>query len=418
MQRTGLMAFTCCCAVLLLGACGQQVEGKAERPEDGTNGEATEKEAAIAIPVEAALPGRSDISAYFETTARIEAETRVEVIPKGAGHCLEVRSDVGKEVKAGETLATLDTDELEAQIRQTRVNVSQQKTSLELAERLLAEGIGAPVERDNARFAFEQAQATLESQELQLRNQTLVSPIDGLVTERGIQPGMLVGSGMRAFTIVDPSSYVLPINLPERELTRLNAGQEAYVSIDSRPGEAYLARIRRINPSVDPVSGTIRVLLDFDDDARPYLREGAFARVKLVMETHVDALVVPKDAILEDNTRTYLMAVREETKEEGEVAPDSAVPAAFRVEKLEVTTGLEDSNSIEIVSGISEDELVVTLGQHTLKQGSLVKVTNARDEILSRANMTAEEALAAAKDRQSGGGRSNDRETRRRNFSN
>src|SRR5690606_2544821 len=99
----------------------------------------------------------------------------------------------------------------------TRVNIRQQQNSLVIAEKALAEGIGNRVERDNAKFAYEQSLASLNTQELQLKNQTITSPISGIVTKRHIQKGMFVSSGMPAFTVVDPSSFVLPINVPERE---------------------------------------------------------------------------------------------------------------------------------------------------------------------------------------------------------
>lgn len=96
--------------------------------------------------------------------------------------------------------------------------------------------------------------------------------------------------------------------------------------------------VRRTNPSVDPVRGTVKVLLDFEDRVRERLREAAFARVKLVKETHDDALIVAKDAIVGENTRKYLFVIN---------------------------------------------------GQHTLKPGSFLKVTNATDEILAKAGLGA-----------------------------
>lgn len=410
---------------LLMTACGKQVQGKA--PDDEKSRAA--KSADLLIPVQAERPGRADISAYFETTARVQAENRVDVMSKGMGQCLQLNVEEGDEVKADEILAELDKTDLEAQIRQTKVNVQQSKYQMQKAKEQLEAGLIAPYEAENARFMYEQAEAALNLQEVQLRNQTIRAPIGGVVTHRNIQEGMLVTSGMPAFSIVDPSSYILPINPPEKELMRLKVGQEAKVRIDSRENEEFTARVRRINPSVDPMSGTVKVTLDFEPAARKYLRESAFARVRLVMETHKNAMVLPKDAIVEENARKYVMVVREKPiekaeedqesgekpaakekpaeekpKETSDEAPAEPPKPALMAERVEVQTGLEDSNHVEIISGLEDGSLVITLGQHTLKPGSAVSITNAEAEILSRGDISAQQALSAAQDKRAAGG--------------
>ncbi|MBW7864466.1 MAG: efflux RND transporter periplasmic adaptor subunit [Candidatus Hydrogenedentes bacterium] len=376
--------------VALVSGCGQPVEGSSA---------ATKPLAErILIPVEVAAPLRMDISSYFETTTRVQAENRVEVMSKGTGQCKAVHVEEGNRVNAGDVLAELDQTELEAQARQARVTVRQQKTAFEIAERSLAEGIGAPVERDNTQFAYEQAQAMLEMHEAQLRHQVIRAPISGIVTNRILQAGMLVSPGMPAFTVVDPESYVLPISVPEKELSRLSEGQEARVRVDSIEGRELTARVRRINPSMDPLSGTVKVILDFDPADRAQLREAAFARVRLVMQTNSNTLVVPKDALIEENARTYLMVVeRDEPKGEEAAEGGENAGEVFVARRIEVQKGLEDSNFIEILSGVDDNSKVVVMGQHTLKANALVTITTAAREIESRAGMSPDEALEAAR---------------------
>lgn len=399
------------CLIVLLGSgCGMggQASAKSTAGQDDSEAKKT-AETEVLIPVQAELPTRQDVYAYFETTTNVEAENQVDLTAKGTGQCLSVFVEEGDTVRKGQILAELDKEELEAQIQQSRVQVAQQKSSYEVAQRAAKEGIGTPVDRDNARFAYEQAQKSLEVQEVQLKNLTLRAPISGVVTHRYIQQGMLVTSGTPAFKIVDSSSYVLPINLPERELARVKEGQMASVQIESQPGKVFEATVRRISPNVDLNSGTVKVILDFDKEDREYLMESAFARVKLVMDRHENALVVPKDSLLEENARTYLMVVREQevaaaeaeaaesgTEEGAEPAEGTESKSKFVAERVEVTVGLEDSNVAEIVGGLEEDSLVVTLGQQTLKDGAVVNVTNAKDEILSRAHLSADEALEQA----------------------
>jgi membrane fusion protein (multidrug efflux system) len=394
----------------MLCGCGGPAEGVRTNRTEGAGAAA-----AVLIPVEAHRPDVGDIFAYFETTTRVDAEVRVEVLSKGSGECLEVLAEEGDHIQADQVLARLATKELEAQIRQSRVSVDQTRFQMETAEEQLREGILSPFEARNARFAHEQALATLRMQEIQLEYQTIRAPISGVVTLRGIQTGQVVASGMPVFRIVDPASYILPIMPPEKELPRLALGQSAKVTIDSVQDREFIAHVRRINPSVDPMSGTVKVVLDFEPEARPFLREGSFARVKLIMETRGDVILVPKDAVLEESARKYLMIIEEAPAEapDGDVADGgeskevSGAPAEPRLvaRRVEIKVGLEDSNFVEVMEGIGRDTLVVTLGQHTLKPNTAVRITTAEEEIDSLARKQ-EEKAAESERRASGGGAS------------
>ena len=110
-------------SILLTSGCAKPVV-------EPVQAENTEKEETIYVtPVKAITPTRDDIAAYFETTSRVEAQNRVEVLSKGAGICLEVNAEVGDVVERGQELVRLERDELEAQIRQARIAVQQQKTA-------------------------------------------------------------------------------------------------------------------------------------------------------------------------------------------------------------------------------------------------------------------------------------------------
>jgi len=415
------------CDIVGRKAKSQDVEDEAEKT--------AEEETEVVIPIEAEQPDRGDISSHFETTTRVQAENRVQVPSEGVGECVAVRVEEGDRVEMGEVLAELDTTDIRLTIGQGEVQVRQTKTSYDIAEKSLKEGIGSRAERDNAKFAYEQAVAALEAQKVQLEKQTVKAPIGGIVTMRAVQVGQFVATGVPLFAIVDPASFMLTISPPERELSRLHEGQVAKVTIDALGNEEFAATVRRVNPNVDPMSGTVKVTLDFDEETRGRLREAAFARVRLVMETHENALLLSKDAVVEENARKYVFVVVEreaqaqgpqeaepqagEDKAEENVAAEAAGAEAGEddeaadeegdaeeagpvlvANRVEVQTDLEDSNFVEVVSGIDDESLIVVLGQHTLKSGARVRITNAAAEIQARSGLSAEEALEAAKVKQ------------------
>ena len=420
-------------ALILSALPGCDMLAKARNTQTDTKKNSPE-EIEIIIPVQAQLPSRGDISAHFETTTRVEAENRVQVIAEAVGECLQVNVQEGDTVQVGQILAELDKKAMLASIGQTEVQVRQSKTAYDRATSMCEEGLSSEAEKDNAKFAYEQALASLETQKVQFSKLTVRAPISGLLTHKLIQIGQMVASGSPIFSIVDPKSFMLVINPPERELARLQTGQKAKVTIDALGTDEFDATVRRINPNVDPASGTVKVTLDFDPGTRSKLRDAAFARVRLVMDTRKNALLVPKDAVLEENARKYLFVVEQKKDEPSPEAqtpgsPDAAQPDAgtppeaeqkniqkeptpadkpvFLANRIEIETGFEDSNSVEVVKGIDDSALIVVLGQHTLKPGSRVTVTNANDEILARAGLSAEDALVAAKARREENGGAN-----------
>jgi len=384
--------------VLLLGGTG--CDRGAKEKADAAASQPTVRRASL---VEASCPERRDISAYLEETSNVMAENQVEVLAKGTGHCIEVKVEEGDRVKEGDILAELDKAEMEAQVRQSETNVSLQQMTFKRAQEMLDFGVGNAADRDNAKSSLDQAKATLEMQRVQLSFLTIRAPIDGVVTKRLIQQGMLVSTGMPVFSIVDPSSYILPIQVTERSLPRLRVGQEAIVTIDSSGKRKFRAHVRRINPGIDLQTGTVKVILDFDPADHEFLRESAFARYSLVMETHENALAVPKDAVIEENARRYVMVVKpaEAPAEDaiGVEAPSSRVEhTGWVAARVGVETGLEDSEYVEVLSGIDDQSLVITLGQQTVNEGDPVEVGNLEETLQALDPLTADELLKKARE--------------------
>jgi membrane fusion protein, multidrug efflux system len=394
--------------------------------------EAKKETAPLIIPVEAAAPERGDISTYFETSTRVEAERKVEVASKGSARCIKILVDEGDTVKQGDILAELDRAEAQAMYDQSSIQVKQNETSYKLAKRQFDEGLGTRTDMDNTSYTHQQSLATLESQKLALDNLTIRAPINGIITSRQVQEGMLVSNGDSVFSMMDPTTFILAIAPPEKELSRLKIGQKAEVRIDALPGKVYQASIRRINPSVDPITGTIKVILDFEEGLRGKLRESAFSRVKLVMNTRKNVILIPKEAIVEESGKKYVFLLektedetvtltpeKEEPKDEASpltteveasvddekiVEPTAEEIPVYTAKRVEVKTALEDSDRIQIFSGAAEKDLMVINGQHSLRDGAKVRITNIQQELDINLGLSADELLEKAQEKRKEGG--------------
>ena len=186
------------------------------------------------------------------------------------------------------------------------------------------------------------------------------------------------------FRLVDPDSLILAISVEESRLSQLEPGQPAEVTFDALPGQPFPAHVRRISPTVE--QGAVRATLDLAPEAQPVLKEGLFARVRLVVDVHRDALLVPKDAIVEESGRRYLYTIAEEP--EGE---DGTVETIAR--RVEVKTGYESGTHVAVLEGVGMQPIVV-LGQQTLKPDTPVLATNMA-EALREARDAADGASAS-----------------------
>ena len=414
------LAFMAVLGAMTLVGC-QFPDYSADAARDGENGE--DISGALAIPVRAEYPRRDSISDYFETTSRVAAYHQVEVMAEAVQRVSEVLVEEGDRVERGQVLAELDKRETLASLRQQEIQVSQYETDYDRARRGFEAGVTPRMEYDNARFAYEQGKANLESQRIQLEHLTVEAPMSGIVTEVIARPGMMMSSGTPVCTIVDPDTYQLVINPPEREMRRLREGQTAAVRLDAAPDRTFTATVSRVNPSVDPASGTVRTTLLFEDASAEDLLESAFARVQLVMTTREDALLIPRDAILEEAGREYVYVVApHDALSQDEL--DSDEPTETFIEefgerlvarRVDVETGLQDSYYTEIVEGLDEDSRVVTMGHHNLRHGADVRIMDSEEELEeleSGIRIPADEALERAREiRAAGRGRQEDEET-------
>ncbi len=416
--------------LLAIAVVGCQPGGPDAKNAKGEFGKEAKRPPLI-IPVEVASPTRGDMSSYFDTSTRIEAERRVDVSSKGSARCIALLVDEGDTVSQGDILAELERAEAQALYDQSSIQVRQNETSYALAKRQHDEGLGTKMDMDNAKYTHEQSLATLESQRLALENLTIRAPIDGVITTRVIHLGMLVSVGESVFSIMDPSSFILTISPPEKELSRLKIGQTAEVRVDAIPGRLFSASIRRINPSVDPVTGTIKVVLDFDEELDGELRESAFSRVKLVMSTRKNVILIPKEAIVEENGKQYVFVLEEtdgetvtiggkssdlgasdskkeveasEKGDEEDAKPDSTEVPVYVAKRVSIQTALEDATRIQVFAGLEESALMVTNGQHSLKDGAKVRISSVQQEISRLEGMSADDLLEVAKKKRSESG--------------
>jgi multidrug efflux pump subunit AcrA (membrane-fusion protein) len=348
---------------------------------------------------------------------RINAPIRTEYVQRGArvhkgqllvtledrdlqGNALDSKGSVTS-AQAAYTTATQAT--IPEDVQKAKLDVDQSRANLEVAnrtaderKRLLAEGAIAGRDVDTAIAAAVQAQATydtavkhlqsventtrktnaqsaqgqltsaqgrLVNAEAQVSFANLRSPIDGVVTDRPLFPGETASAGSPVITVMDTSSLLAKLHIAQSSAQQLKLGGTADVTIpgDDKPETATIALV---SPALDPGSTTVEVWLKLPNPGGKF-KVGTPVHAILHGYTIPNAVLLPTSAILpSDDGGTSVLTVQ----------PDGTA------KKVAVKLGLRTTDKVQILSGVTPSDLVITEGGYGLDDGSKVKVGGDKDD--------------------------------------
>lgn len=208
-----------------------------------------------------------------------------------------------------------------------------------------------------AKSAYHIALANRDQAKLAVEHSTIKAPFDGFISQIFVEQGEQVGNGKPLFSIVDTSRLFLKLEIPQSYISRLANDQVVKISFDTYPDKLE-GKVSEISPNADPVSRTYLVKVLFENrDFR--IKPGVFAHSTIILEDKPDALVLPRNAIVERNGEHGVFIIEN-------------LKARFQ----KVQTGIRGNEYIEIVSSLPEKSHVVTMGQMDLTNDSLVSIQN------------------------------------------
>ncbi|QKW57103.1 efflux RND transporter periplasmic adaptor subunit [Stenotrophomonas sp. NA06056] len=344
------------CAAALLLSTSLLLSGCAAGPNNEAKAAETKDEKKVeAVPVEVAVASRRAVAASYTGTAALEPRAESQVVAKTSGVALAVLVEEGQRVNAGQPLVRLDPDRARLAVAQSEAQMRKLENDYQRAQKLVAQQLVSAASVDQLRYDLENIRAQYRLATLELSYTTVVAPISGVIASRSIKTGNFVQINTPIFRIVDNSRLEATLNVPERELATLRAGQPVTLSADALPGQTFTGVVDRIAPVVDSGSGTFRVVSAFDGGAQS-LQPGMFGRIRIDYDQRADALVVPRLALLDD----------------GE-------PAVFRVRegkvaRVPVKLGYAEGPWVEIREGLTAGDQIVTAGKVALRDGTAVQV--------------------------------------------
>jgi len=294
---------------------------------------------------------KGDIVQTVSTTGTLVSPNQVDLSFKENGNIKDILVDVGDSVKSGQRVAMLDAGAMFQSIAAAKDEIKYQKKTLESMKKK-DETYNHPdkeAQRYKVKKAEEEYKGLWKSWEI---NTILKSPIDGIIIKRNNDPGEIAVSGNAVITVASDERLELESNVPESDIVKVAIGQHADVTFDAFTiSDIFDGEVTEIDPAStviqDVVYYKIKLRINNMDDR---LKNGMSADLDVKTAEKKNVISIPERAVKEDGGQKYVEILKDENN--------------GITEKVNVKIGMKgDEGMIEITSGLSGEEKVITLSK-------------------------------------------------------
>lgn len=302
------------------------------------------------LPLEPGLPLPADAKTYdvqaetiptrIDVVGTTTSENKINLSARIPAYVREVFASAGDRVKQGQVVVTLDDRDIRQQLAGAEAQLNQAQTEYSRAKTLMEKQATTQQALTAAESMYNAAQAQVEQIKVMLTYAQVESPIDGIVTERRIEAGDLANPGTLLLAVYDPTRMRLEAPVPVRLVDRLAVGQAVEVVLE-RPAHSFAGTVSEIVSEVDAASRTQLVKVHLEDVQEDVL-PGTFGRLWVDAGPR-DVIRVPAAAVAHIGQLSFVQAVRDD-----------------RVVRRLVKTGTPHNDHIEILSGLSAGDRILT----------------------------------------------------------
>lgn len=351
---------------------------------------------------------QGDLAKSVVATGKIQPITKVEIKSKASGIVKRLLVDEGNTVKVGQVLAELDKEQIQAQVRAasaaleaaeanmraTEADIERAKVdamgpdiptlqrAYERAKKMAGEGVVSQQALDDTQRAYElalnkrelavaqlsvarakqvqakaqvaQSRASLEQSQEDLRNATIVAPIDGLVLSRDVEIGdavssilVLGSSATLVMTLGDTHEVYVKGKVDESDIGKVYLGQTARIKVESFKDKSFDGKVTKISPlgtEKDNVT-TFEVRVSITNPGGE-LKANMTANAEIILEDHKNVLYIPEQSLIYDKDKKASVEIPDPKGQDGK-------------RKIAVTVGISNGSKTELLTGLKKDDKVV-----------------------------------------------------------
>ena len=362
---------------LLLASCGgsnkdpkAQLE-KLKSEQAATQAKIIELEAKTGGPVVAAATPVSVMNAkpesfksYLEVQGRVDFDQNATVGSRAAGSLTSIRVQRGDRVGKGQVLATVDASILDASAAELRTRMDLAKTIYEKQKGLWDQQIGTEIQYLQAKNNYDALRRNLATLNQQRALYSVVAPFAGTVDEVLPKLGEITAPGAPVVRLTSGTGGKILVDVSEAYGNSIKAGDNAVVTIPDLGDQELPATVRVVSRSINATSRTFTVELRLKSDKAAGLRPNMVATVRIQNYAQANATVIPVDLVQHDEQNSYVYIVAQEA--------GKAV-----AKKRIIKTGNTYNGKVEVTSGLTAADQIISGGYQNLNEGQKVAVQGA-----------------------------------------
>lgn len=292
---------------------------------------------------------------------RLDPWVEVEVSTELGGTVQEIGFEKGRNVKEGQVLARIGTDLFEATLEEARAELTGAEANYTKSSELFERQAVPRQDLIAATSAYEGAKARMKQAELRVERSIITAPLSGVAIRREIEAGEVVPPGSLVTTIHQLNKLKASVGIPEDDISFFRVGSTAVLEVDAYPERPFEGTIHFLGPAASGLNRTFPAEIEVDN-RDTLLRPGMIVRVSLVKRIFEEAVVVPRDAILERDTGNVAFVI------DGD-----------RAELRAVKTGPSEGGEIVVLQGLEPGEELIVTGHRNLVDGQRVRAVSGSD---------------------------------------
>jgi RND family efflux transporter MFP subunit len=327
------------------------------------NSKKTEKPKVVAeeiLPVQIATVASKTLTDEINSSGVLSSKSEIKLAFKTGGLIKNIYVQEGQYVKAGQLLAELDLSEINAGVNQAQIGLAKAQRDYDRAKKMYAEEAATKTNVQDAESGLKIAQQSVSAASFNRKLSKIIAPSNGVILRKIAEKGELITPFIPVFVLGSGAgSYVVNLGLTDKQIVKVNKGDQAEIKLDAYPEEIFKATISQISQTINPSTGTFEVELSLSPTTKK-LMNGFMATGIIKDKSGLKALVVPVSALQDADQSSAFVYIYD-------AASQSAI-------KREIKIGKVINGDVILLEGLKEGEVVITQGSGFITDNQKVKV--------------------------------------------